>query len=59
MLEWRNFLWKFRKQLYMPGRIGAATSRQYLVAFRQDTRKVRYVTCSALKCDFGAENAAE
>jgi hypothetical protein len=27
------------------------------VAFRQDTRNVHYVACSAPKCDFGAENA--
>ncbi len=39
----------------VPGRIGAATSRQYLVTFRQDTRNVHYVACSALKCDFGAQ----
>ncbi len=49
-----NFLLEWRKLVYVPGRIGAATSRPYLVAFRQDTRNVQYVACSAPKCDFGA-----
>ncbi len=57
--EWRNFLSEWRKLLYIPGRIGAATSRPYLVAFRRDTRNVHYVACSTLKCDFGTENVAE
>jgi hypothetical protein len=58
MFEWRILL-NWRKTLYVPGRIGAANLRLYLVAFRQDTRNVHYVACSAPKCDFGAENAAE
>ena len=38
---------------------GASTSWLYLVAFRQDTRNVHNVACSAPKCDFGAEKTPE
>ncbi len=49
----------FSAKTDVSGRIGAATLRQYLVAFRQDTRNVHNVALSTPKCDFGAENAAE
>ncbi len=51
---------KWRKILYIPGRIGAASSGQLLVACRQDTRNVHhFVACSAPKCDFREEKVAE
>ncbi len=51
---------RMEKLWYIPDRIGAATSRQYLVVFRQDTRNVHYyVACSGLECDFGAERTPE
>jgi hypothetical protein len=50
---------KWRKLFNVPGRIGAATSRQYIVAFHQDTRNVHYVARSVLQCDFGVEKAEE
>jgi hypothetical protein len=59
IIKMEKFPVKMEKILYVPGRIGAATLRQYLVASRQDTRNVHYVACSAPKCDLGAENAAE
>ncbi len=59
IVRMERFHVKMEKTLYVPGRIGAATSRQYLASFRQDTRKVHFVACPALKCDLGEENAAE
>jgi hypothetical protein len=59
LVRMENFPVKWRKLLYVPGRIGAATLRQYIVAFHQDTRNVHYVARSALQCDFGVEKADE
>ena len=56
LFRMKKFMSKWRKLLYIPGRIGAATSRQQVVAFRRDTRNVHYVACSAPKCDFIEEN---
>jgi hypothetical protein len=52
LVRMEKFPVKMERIMYVPGRIGAATSRPYLVSFRQDTKNVRYVACSALICDF-------
>ncbi len=59
--KWRNFvrMEKFPVGMEKIVVFGAATSRQYLVAFRQDTSNVHNVACSAPKCDFGAKRTPE